>query len=179
MMKRKSYPLSEVYRLLEPGPVVLVTTALHGKSNIMTMSWQTMIDFEPPVVACVISDRNHSFEMLKKSKECVLNIPTVELAKQVVGCGNTSGISLDKFKKFNLTQRPATTVKAPLIEECYANLECKVIDDKLANKYNLFFLEVQKAWVAPSKKHPATLHHQGNGHFMVASKFIKLPSKMK
>ncbi|MDG0817573.1 flavin reductase family protein [Bdellovibrio svalbardensis] len=178
-MKKRNYPLKDVYRLLEPGPVALVTTSYRGESNIMTMSWQTMIDFEPPIVACVISNRNHSFEMIRKSKECVLNIPTLEIAKQVVGCGNTSGDSVDKFKKFKLTALPATTVKAPLIDECYASLECKVIDSKLANKYNLFFLEVQKAWVAPLKKYPSTLHHFGDGHFMIAGKTIKLASKMK
>jgi flavin reductase (DIM6/NTAB) family NADH-FMN oxidoreductase RutF len=178
-MKKKSYPLAQVYRLLEPGPVVLVTTAYRGKTNIMTMSWQTMIDFEPPIVACVISDRNYSFELLRKSKECVLNIPTLDIAKQVVGCGNVHGESLDKFNEFQLTPEPASVVKAPLIAECYASLECKVIDSKLANKYNLFFLEVLKAWVAPLKKYPSTLHHLGMGRFMLAGKVIKLPSKMK
>lgn len=178
-MKKRAYPLGDVYRLLEPGPVILLTTTYRGKSNIMTLSWQTMIDFEPPIVACVVSNRNTSFEMLRKSKECVINIPTVNIAKQVVGCGNTSGASVDKFKKFKLTATTAATVNAPLIEECYANLECKVIDSKLANKYNLFFLEVQKAWVAPTKKYPATLHHFGHGHFMIASKTQKLSSRMK
>ncbi|MGZ3742884.1 MAG: flavin reductase family protein [Pseudobdellovibrionaceae bacterium] len=178
-MKKKTFPLAQVYQLLEPGPVILVTTAYQGKMNIMTMSWQTMIDFEPPIVACVISNRNDSFEMLKKSKECVLNIPTAELARKVVGCGNTHGGALDKFKKFHFTPLPASTVKAPLLEECFASLECKVTDSRLVNKYNLFFLTVQKAWAAPLKKYPSTLHHYGEGRFMVAGKTIKLPSKMK
>lgn len=178
--RKKAYPLGEVYRLLEPGPVLLVSTALKKKTNIMTMSWQTMIDFEPPIVACVISNRNYSFEMLKKSQECVLNIPTLELAKQITGCGNCSGRSVaDKFKKFHLTPAAAEVVRAPLIEECYASLECKVVDSSLARKYNLFFLEVKKAWVRPLKKYPPTLHHLGTGHFMIAGKAIKLPSKMK
>jgi len=179
-MKKKPFPLGKVYGLLEPGPVLLVTTSYRGRTNIMTMSWQTMIDFEPPLIACVISNRNYSFDLLRKSKECVLNIPTREIAKQVVGCGNSSGRTVDdKFKKFKLTPAPAVTVRAPLIEECYANLECKVVDTRLVNKYNLFFLEVQKAWVAPLKKYPATLHHFGRGRFMVAGRTFRLPSKMK
>ena len=97
-MTKKSFPLSRVYRLLEPGPVVLLTTAEKGRANVMTMSWHTMMEFEPPLVGCVISDRNHSFGVLKATRECVINIPTVELAAQVVGCGNTSGRKLDKFK---------------------------------------------------------------------------------
>ncbi|MGZ3782822.1 MAG: flavin reductase family protein [Pseudobdellovibrionaceae bacterium] len=175
-MKKKSYPVGKVYGLLEPGPVVLVTTAHKDKQNIMTMSWHTMIEFEPSIIACVISNRNYSFEALTKTKECVINIPTVKLAKQVVGCGNTSGATVDKFKKFKLTAEPASTVKAPLIKECFANLECKVIDTKMVKKYNLFFLQVQKAWIT-SEKNPKTLHHRGQGVFMVAGRVIHLPSR--
>ena len=141
-MKKKSLPLSQVYQLLEPGPVVMVTTAHKGHTNIMTMSWHTMIDFEPPILGCVISNKDYTFKMLKASKECVINIPTVNLAKKVVGCGNTSGQKIDKFKAFHFTAVTASRVKAPLIDECYANLECKVIDMKMATKYNFFILEV-------------------------------------
>ncbi|MBL0121947.1 MAG: flavin reductase family protein [Betaproteobacteria bacterium] len=179
MSKKKSYPLSKVYGLLEPGPVVLVTTARKGEANIMTMSWHTMLDFEPPLVGCVISNRNYSFELLKSSRECVINIPTVELAKQVVGCGNTSGRTVDKFSRFGLTPAAAACVKAPLIDECQANLECKIVDGKLINKYNFFILEVLKAWIDPSHKDPRTIHHRGKGAFMVAGETVKLPSRMK
>jgi flavin reductase (DIM6/NTAB) family NADH-FMN oxidoreductase RutF len=102
-MAKNSLPLSQVYRLIEPGPVVMVTTASGRRPNIMTMSWHMMIDFEPPILACVISDRGYTFDILKKTKECVINIPTVELAKKVVACGNTSGRDTDKFKEFGLT----------------------------------------------------------------------------
>jgi len=178
-MVKKSLPLSQVYRLLEPGPVVMVTTARQGQPNIMTMSWHTMMEFEPPLVGCVISNRNYTFDILKASRECVINIPTVELAKKVVGCGNSSGRKIDKFKVFGLTQSPASCIKAPLIDECYANLECKVVDVKMVSKYNLFILEVLKAWINPARKDPQTIHHRGRGVFMVAGETIKLPSKMK
>lgn len=178
-MAKKSFPLSKVYRLLEPGPVVLVTTANKGRANIMTMSWHTMIEFEPPLVGCVISNRNYSFDILKATRECVINIPTVELAEKAVGCGNCSGRKVDKFKKFSLTPVAASCVKAPLIDECYANLECKIVDGKMVAKYNLFILEVVKTWIDPAQKHPQTIHHQGKGTFMIAGETIQLPSKMK
>jgi len=178
-MKKKSFPLSKVYRLLESGPVLMVTTANKERTNIMTMSWHMMIDFEPPIIGCVISDRNYTFDILKATKECVLNIPTVELAEQVVKCGNTSGRKVDKFNAFALTPIAAACVKAPLIDECYLNIECKVIDTRMANKYNLFILEGLKAWIDPLKKDPKTIHHLGKGVFMVAGETIKLPSKMK
>ena len=100
-MAKKSFPLSKVYGLLEPGPVVLVTTARDGNPNIMTMSWHTMMEFEPPIVGCVISNRDYTFSILKQTKECVINIPTVELAAKVVGSGNTSGRDVDKFEITN------------------------------------------------------------------------------
>jgi len=112
--------LSKVYGLLEPGPVVLVTTAHQDRRDVMTLSWHVMLDFEPPLLGFVMSDRNHSFALLQASKECVINIPTVELAEKVVGCGNTSGAKIDKFKRFGLTPLPAKKVGAPLIAECHA-----------------------------------------------------------
>jgi len=178
-MPKESFPLSRVYGLLEPGPVVLVSTAREGRANIMTMSWHTMLEFEPPLVGCVISNRNYTFDILKATKQCVINIPTVELSKQVVGCGNTSGRTVDKFQEFGLTPAVASSINAPLIDECYANLECRVIDDKMVPQYNLFILEVIKAWIDPRKEHPQTIHHLGEGAFMVAGETIHLPSKMK
>ncbi len=176
---KKSLPLSQVYKFLEPGPVVLVTTSIKGHHNIMAMSWHAMIDFNPPLIGCVISNRNDSFAILKKTNECVINIPTVTLIKKVVGCGNTKGSKVDKFNKFHFTPKHAQTVKAPLIDECYVNLECKVIDKKMVNKYNFFILQVTKAWINSKQKNPKTMHHLGNGLFMISGKTIKLPSKMK
>lgn len=175
-MKKRTYPLSKVYGLLEPGPVVLLTTSAKGRANVMPMSWLTMIEFTPPMLGCIVSNRNFSFQALKKTKQCVINIPAAELAKQVVGCGNVSGRRTDKFKRFGLTPLPAETVEAPLIAECFANLECKVVDARWAEKYCLFVLEVVKAWIAPGTKHPRTIHHEGKGVFIVAGRRIKLPS---
>jgi flavin reductase (DIM6/NTAB) family NADH-FMN oxidoreductase RutF len=178
-MKKRAYLLGKVYGLLEPGPVVLVTTARKGRANIMTMSWHTMMEFEPPLIGCVISGRNASFDAVRATKACVINIPTQELAKQVVGIGNCSGLGVDKFAKFGLTAVAATAVQAPLIAECYASLECRVADTRLVNRYNFFVLEVVQAWVDTRVKQPQTLHHRGNGVFAVAGETIKLRSAMK
>lgn len=178
-MSRRSLPLSRVYRLLEPGPVTLVTTVRKGRANVMAMSWHTMLEFEPPLVGCVISGRHHTFDTLVATRECVISIPTVELAKKVVACGNVSGRRVDKFARFGLTPVAASRVAAPLVAECYANLECRVVDARLVAKYNFFVLEVVKAWIDPGRREPRTIHHLGMGHFMVAGRRIKLPSKMK
>jgi flavin reductase (DIM6/NTAB) family NADH-FMN oxidoreductase RutF len=176
MAKKRECPLAQVYGLLEPGPVVLVTTARAGRANIMPMSWHTMMEFLPPIVGCVVSSQNYTFEILRATGECVINVPTVELAKKVVSCGNISGKSVDKFKTVGFTPVAASVVKAPLIAECYANLECKVVDRKLVAKYNFFVLEVVKAWIDPRRKLPQTIHHQGEGVFFVPGRRIKLPS---
>ncbi len=178
-MPRRSFPLSRVYGLLEPGPVVLLTTAARGRPNVMPMSWHTMLEFEPPLVGCVVSDRNHSFGTLKATRECVLAIPTVELAAKVVRCGNTSGRTVDKFRAFGLTPAPAARVRPPLVAECWANLECRVADTRLVRRYGLFVLEVVKAWIDPAVRHPRTIHHLGRGRFMVAGRTIRLPSRKK
>jgi len=175
-MKKRVLPLARVYRLLEPGPVVLLATTRKGRANVMPMSWHMMVEFEPPLVACVVSDRNYSFQALKTIKECTINIPTVALAKKVVGCGNCSGRTVDKFAAFGLTPRKSSRVAPPLIDECYASLECRVVDTRLVNRYGIFVLQVLRAWHDPSVKRPRTIHHRGFGTFMVAGREIRMAS---
>jgi len=177
--RRRTLPLSRVYGLLEPGPVVLLTTAVGGRPNVMPMSWHTMMEFEPPLVGCVISDRNHSFRTLLTTRECVINIPTVDLARQLVECGNSSGRVVDKFRQFGLTPVPAVSVAAPIIDECYASLECRVVDKSRVERYGFFVLEVVKAWIDPGRQNPRTIHHLGHGRFMVAGRTLTLPSRKK
>lgn len=178
-MPKRSFPLPRAYTLLEPGPVTLLTTARGGKPNVMTMSWHTMLEFEPPLVGCGISNRNHSFALLESTGECVINIPTVEIAEQVVRCGNSTGVRTNKFTKFGLTPVPAKKVAAPLIDECYASLECRVVDTSMVETYGFFVFQVVKAWVDTAIKEPRTLHHRGEGTFMVAGETIRLRSRMK
>ena len=175
----KEFSLAKVYQLLEPGPVVLLTTADKGKINVMAMSWHMMVEFEPPLVACIVSSADYSFATLRATRECVIAIPALELAPIVVQVGNTSGRDLDKFEAFGLTPLPAERVAPPLVSECFANLECKVTDTRLVNKYNLFVLEVLKAWFDPSQKTPKTIHHHGYGTFVVDGETITLKSKMR
>lgn len=175
----RDLPLSKVYQLLEPGPVVLLTTSRKGHANVMTMSWHMMVEFEPPLVACVFSSANYSFPALRATGECVIAIPAVKLADKVVGVGNCSGRDVDKFAEFGLTPIPAKKVAPPLVAECFANLECETADTRLVTSHNLFILEVLKAWKDPAQKNPKTIHHHGYGTFVVDGKTIKLKSKMR
>jgi flavin reductase (DIM6/NTAB) family NADH-FMN oxidoreductase RutF len=175
---KRDFPVDKVRRYLEPGPIVLVSSAWRGKTNIMTMGWHMVMGFEPSLIGCYVWDQNHSFDMIRKSRECVISIPTVNLGAKVVKIGNSSGRDIDKFAEFDLTAAAGTLVKAPLIQECYASFECKLVDRKLIPTYSLFVLEVVKAHVAASPKYPHTMHYRGEGVFMLSgantAKFRKL-----
>lgn len=151
---KKDFPTHNVRRLLEPGPIVLVSSAHKDQTNIMTMGWHMVMEFSPALVTCLISSGNHSFDLIRQSKQCVINIPTVDIAATVVKIGNTSGRDIDKFSEFGLTPKPGTRVRAPLIDECYANFECELTDAGWVQKYNVFVFEVVKAHVATSPKLP-------------------------
>ena len=170
--------LSEVYRLLEPGPVVLLTTSRAGRDNVMAMSWHMMVEFTPPLVACVVSEADYSFAALRATRQCVIAVPAAKLAKTVVAIGNCSGRTTDKFAAFGLTRVPARRVNAPLVSECLANLECEVVDTRFVKRYGLFVLEVVQAWNDPTQRNARTIHHRGRGEFTIDGKAIKLASRM-
>lgn len=170
--KKSDFPVSQMRRYLEPGPVVLVSSRWRGKANVMTLGWHTVLEFSPSLVGLMISGGNHSFAMIRGSGECVINLPTTALTDIVVGIGNTSGSQVDKFARFGLTEVAAEQVGAPMIGECHASFECRLHDDALVDRYNFFIFEVVKAHVAARPKHPETLHYTGDGVFMVAGKTI-------
>ena len=172
LAKKADFPVSQVRRYLEPGPIVLVSSKSRGKTNIMTMGWHMVMEFSPSLIGCLISSGNHSHRMIRDSGECVINLPTTRLTSEVIGIGNTSGSDVDKFEGFGLTAVKAQTVDAPLIGECHANFECRLHDDVLVRRYNVFIFEVVKAHATPRPKYPQTLHYTGDGVFMVAGKII-------
>ena len=177
--KKTNLPLTKIRRFLEPGPVVMVSSAHRGERDIMTMGWHMMLGFEPALVGCFIWDENHSFSLIRRSKECVINIPTFDMIDAVIGVGNTHGGNVDKFEKFGLTALEASKVDAPLIAECYANYECKLVDGSQINRYSLFIFEVVKAHVAKSPRYPTTVHYRGDGVFMVSGRNVSYRSRFK
>ena len=177
--EKSDFPVSRVWRYLEPGPIVLVSSRWAGEANIMTLGWHTVLEFTPSLVGCMIAGGNHSFRMIRDSRECVLNLPTTALTDTVVGIGNTSGAAIDKFVAFGLTADEAHKVGAPLIRECHASFECRLHDDALVDRYNFFIFEVVKAHVVASPRHPETLHYTGDGVFMVSGKIISRRSQFR
>ncbi len=156
--------MNRVFTLLEPGPVVLVTTRDGNKSNIMTISWTMVLDFTP-MFAITTGAWNYSFAALQRTRECVIAIPTVDLLDVVVGIGTCSGVDTNKFAKFKLTALPGKFVNAPLIKECLANIECKVLD--LIDKHNIVVLQAVAAYEDSSRTEKRTVHAVGDGTFIV------------
>jgi len=156
--------LSKAFTLMEPGPVVLVTTRDGKKNNIMTISWTMVLDFTP-AFAIATGEWNHSYVALRKNRECVIAIPTVEMLDQVVGIGTCSGADTDKFAKFELTPVQGRVVKAPLIKECLANIECKVVD--IVKRHNIVVLDAVAAYIDSARREKRTVHAVGDGTFIV------------
>ncbi|WBO23693.1 flavin reductase family protein [Sphingomonas abietis] len=165
-------PVHRIRAYMEPGPIVLVTSAHDGERNVMTMGWHLVMEFSPSLIGCVIAGGNHSFDLVRASGECVINIPTVSMVDAVVGIGNSSGRDVDKFAHFGLATDRAVEVAAPLLRDCHANLECRIFDDALVDRYNFFILEVVRAHVARTPKNPETLHYTGDGVFVRAGRTI-------
>jgi len=172
----KTLKISKAFTLMEPGPVVLVTTNDGKKNNIMTISWTMVMDFTP-IFGITTGPWNFSFSALRKTRECVISIPTVDMIDKVVGIGTCSGADTDKFEKFMLTPVKAQNVKAPLIKECLANIECKVVD--ILKKHNIVVLEGLAAYLAISRKEKRTVHAVGDGTFIVDGRRISRKTMMR
>ncbi|HVK78783.1 MAG TPA: flavin reductase family protein [Kofleriaceae bacterium] len=167
---KRDFPVDQTRRHLEPGPIVLISSAWRGATNIMTLGWHMMLDYA--VVGTYIWDANHSFELIRRSKQCVINVPTSDLVDAVIGIGNTRGDRVDKFAAFGLTPVAAARVDAPLVAECYASFECRLADASQIRKRGLFVWDVVAAHVAPTPKQPETLHYRGGGVFMLSGRWI-------
>jgi flavin reductase (DIM6/NTAB) family NADH-FMN oxidoreductase RutF len=168
--------LERAFTLLEPGPVTLITTNDGQKNNIMTISWTMVLDFIPRF-ALTTGSWNYSFAALRKKRECVIAIPTVDLIDRVVGVGTTSGADTDKFKKFGFTPVRARHVGAPLIKECLANIECRVID--IVKPHDIVILEAVAAYFDTSRREKRTLHAVGDGTFIADGRRLNRKRAMR
>ena len=181
MEDKQNFTKTDIERALlfiEPGPVVLVSSydPDEKKANVMTISWTIALDFAQHIAICT-GPWNHSFDIIMKTKECVIGIPPADMAKTVVKIGDVSGKDVDKFKKFKLTKLKGEEVKAPLIGECFANLECKVTD--FVKKYGLIILEVVNVWENEDIEESKMFHAYGDGTFVADGEKMNLRKFMK
>jgi flavin reductase (DIM6/NTAB) family NADH-FMN oxidoreductase RutF len=179
--KRKSqqveFPLNRAFTFVESGPVLLISTAYQGKSNLMTVSCHASMGFEPTLGIC-LGPWNFSHTALVETGECVVAIPHAGLLEKVVDIGNCSGGDMDKFAEFNLHKETAQDVAAPLVSECLYNLECRVVNSSLAEDYNFFVLRGVRAWSNPDPADARSFHAVGDGTFIIDGETVNLRHKM-
>ena len=163
--KYKKTDLSRCLLFIEPGPVVLVSSynLETQQPNLMTISWTIALDFNHHIALCT-GPWNYSFDLIMKTKECVVAIPPASMAETVIKIGDISGKDCDKFEKFGIKQLEAEKTDAPLIDGCVANLECKVVD--FVKKYGLIILEVVNVWENEELKDEKLFHAYGDGKFV-------------
>lgn len=173
---RIDVPLPKCYRLLNHGPVTLVTSASGGRSNVMAASWAMPLDFDPPRVVLVVDRTTLTRELIDAAGEFALNIPPRALADATFAAGTRSGRDLDKWAELGLKPMPASVVAAPLLDGCVAWLECRVRPERdLEQRYDLFIADVVAASADDrvfsdgrwrfSEDELRTLHHVAGGQF--------------
>jgi len=157
--------VENTFRLIEPGPILLVATRGSDGPNVMTMGFHMMVQHAPPLIGCVIGPWDHSYRALRETHECVLSVPRASMSAVVTDIGNTSGADTDKFETFGIATMPGATVDAPILTDCIANLECRLVDQTLSDRYCFHILEVEHLWTAPDWREAPMLHHIGDGRF--------------
>jgi flavin reductase (DIM6/NTAB) family NADH-FMN oxidoreductase RutF len=178
---KKKVPLALAYRLINHGPVVLVSTFYRGRPNVCPISWVTPVDSD--LVAIVISEENYTFTCIEGTGEFVVNVPPRSLLKEVIKCGAVSGAKVRKFDRFNLTPGKSEKLEAPIVEECIGHLECRLLkgEERMARKYNIFLAEVVAASAERSlfttrwdvrKSRARTLHHLGGNKFATPARTL-------
>jgi len=172
----RTLALEKAFTLVEPGPVVLVTTNDGEKNNIMTITWTMVMGFSAEF-AMTTGAWNYSYAALQSSRECVIAIPTVDMIDTVVGIGTCSGADTDKFRTFGLTARPGRHVRAPLIEECLANIECRVTD--IVERHGIVVLQGVAAYYDEARKEKRMLHAVGDGTFIVDGRKLDRKEMMR
>ncbi len=169
-------PLWQAYRLLEPGPVTLLTSRYRDRINVMAAAWVAPISYQPPFVGVAISPARLTHDLIRRSGVFALNIPGRPLAEQTDRAGTISGHDLeDKLVELGLTPTDAQEIDVPLIEECLAHLECAVVDALDLGDHTLFVAEVVAAqaeaeafdevWLLPEDEELRPLLHLGGNQY--------------
>ena len=180
---KKEVKLDRANRLINHGPVILVTSRYKEYKNIITLAWQTPVSHKPKLVAICIHKKHFSHQLIEKSKEFVINVPNRALLKQVHFCGTRSGRDVDKFKECGFTELEAKFVKAPLIAECIAHLECRVKKIYPGGDHSIFLGQVLRALadsdifdgkiLRMDRLRAQTLHHLGEDLYMVSGQLLR------
>lgn len=179
---RKSVPLSVAYRLIGPGPLVLVSSLFNKRAGLTPIAWHMPVSDDPPIVALEIWEGHFIYKAILQTGDFVINIPSSGMAGTVRGLGSVSGSKTDKFKKFGLAKEASKKIRSPRLKSAIGILECRLRPEKtLLKKYNVVLGDVVYAeaesgiftdrWL-PEKSGPRIMHHLGGKIFSVPDKHI-------
>ena len=174
-MTLKEKKIEKAFTYLESGPVILVTTKDGKKKNVMTISWHMVLEFNCRIALCTGS-WNESFDTIMKTKECVICVPAVDIIDKVIGVGTKHASEIDKFETYKIKTAKATKVKAPLLPECLACIECKL--DGYLPDHNILVFDAVKLWVNSGKKEKRLVHAIGDGTFVVDGEKLNYKKEM-
>lgn len=179
-------PVDQAQRLMAPRVTCLLTTRYRGQVNVMALSWACPISVAPTLILMAIHPSTYPHDMLKRSQECVLNIPGRPLAEQTIRCGTLSGADVDKVQVIGLALESGRRVQVPWLEACLAHVECGIVDVITPGDHSLFVAEVLGAWaeeeafngvwLAPEDNEELQpLLHLGGRQFSLLGKKVTLP----
>ena len=168
--------LEKAFTYLESGAVLLVTTHDGKKDNVMSISWQMVADFTPRIVICT-GNWNESFKTILRTKQCTLCVPAVDMLDKMVGIGTVHASECDKFKHFRLKKQKPAKVKSPLLADCLAAVECKLVD--YVKEHDLLILKGVQLWENPLKKERRVIHANGDGTFFADGEFFNRRKEMR
>jgi flavin reductase (DIM6/NTAB) family NADH-FMN oxidoreductase RutF len=182
---KKQVQLNRAKWLVEPGCVVLVTSGSMDNPNVMTFSWQTPVNSSDPcLIVLAISHVRYSYELIKQNHELVINVPGEDTLDATHFVGRMSGRGIDKFTRAGLTATAAEVVEPPLVEECAAHLECRVVNIFEMQSHDLLVCEVVRAvaeaeyfdgrWI-PEKFR--TLHYLGGNKYGLMTQMVEARGK--
>lgn len=179
---RRPVPLKYAYRLIGPGPLVLVSSILNGRPGLTPIAWHMPISDDPPIIALEIWRGHFIYKAILQTGDFVVNIPSSEMVEVCRELGSISGRDCDKFEKFSLPKEKAKKVKSPRLKSAIGILECKLRrDNTLLSKYNIIlgdvvYAEAEKEIFTqrwhPEKKGPRIIHHLGNKIFSIPARKI-------
>ena len=182
MEKAVVRPLANAYRLLNPGCLVLVSVGDGEGDNLFPVAWNMPLRKDPPMVALLSGKGHHSYPFIAKTGELGLNVAHADIMDAVLGCGTTSGAGgVDKWARFGLTRRPADRIKAPLVEEAVAHLECRVCQVVDLGASSLLLAQVLEATAATEHFQNGRwlfsnglqlIHHLGGDQFAISDRAV-------
>ncbi len=151
MSNKRRIDLVRANRLINVGPVILITSKLDDNRNIFTAAWNMAVSHKPPIMAIASQKSNFSSELIIKSKFFIINIPHKDLKEKIIYCGKTSGRDVDKFDKCSFTPVKSNTNNVPIIRECIGHIECSLLNTFEVGDHYLFVGEVVSAYADEDK----------------------------